>query len=247
MSRYFDLMQQATIGETTTIAGNGTSHASLGVKELGAYQSLKGSVNDETLDLVQRIFLLPAENPPRVVVFAGVDEQGGVSQICASVAETLARISKRPVCLVEGNFRSPNLPGIFGVGNRHGLADALAGDEAIGSFCKPLAQENLWLLSSGALDANSPSLLSPENLKNRFIELRDAFEFIIVDGPPLARYAETMILGQLADGLALVLEAGSTHREAATAIAATLRAANIPIVAAVLDKAASPTSKRFFS
>jgi polysaccharide biosynthesis transport protein len=243
MSRYFDLMQQAGVRETT-FAGQGTDHASLGVKDRGAFQSQSGPVDDETLDLVQRIFLVPAENPPRVVVFAGVDERCDTSQICASVAETLARISKRPVCLVEGDFRSPGLPGIFGVANRHGLADALAGDEAIAGFCQPLAQENLWLLSSGALDANSPSLLTPENLKNRFTELRDAFEFIVVDGPPLARYAETMILGQLADGITLVLEAGSTPREAAAAAADTLRASNIPIVAAVLGKSASGTPKK---
>ncbi|HEX3472634.1 MAG TPA: CpsD/CapB family tyrosine-protein kinase [Silvibacterium sp.] len=248
MSRYFDLMQQAGIDDRAFV-GNGTSRPVSDVKEREVHQSQSSfqssSLNDETLDLVQRIFLVP-ENPPRVVVFAGVDEQCDISQICSSAAETLARISKRPVCLVEANFRSPNLPGIFGVTNRHGLVDALAGTEAISGFCKPL-QENLWLLSAGTLDANSPSLLTPENLKDRFTELRDDFEFIIVDAPPLARYAETMILGRIADGLALVLEAGSTRREAATAATANLRASNIPILAAVLNKAPSQASKKFFS
>jgi Mrp family chromosome partitioning ATPase len=242
MSRYFDLMQQAGIGEAA-IVGNTTNLTASAVKEHGVHQSRSSSVNDETLDLVQRIFLLPVEKPPQVVVFAAVDEQGDASGICASVAETLARMSKGPVCLVEGNFRSPNLPGLFGRVNRHGLAEALAGDEAISTFCQPVAQENLWLLSSGALDASSPSLLTPENLKSRFTELRDAFEFIVVDGPPLGRYAETMIMGRLADGLALVLQAGSTRREAAASAAANLRVANIPIVAAVLNKASSKSKK----
>ena len=246
MSRYFDLMQQAGAGEAA-IVGAATNLTGSGVRESTVSQSQSGLFNDETLDLVQRIFLVPAENPPHVVVFAAVDEQCDASQICASVAETLARISKRPVCLVEGNFRSPKLPGIFRIPNRQGLAEALAGDEAISDFCQPLAQENLWLLSSGALDANSPSLLTPENLKNRFTELRDAFEFIVVDGPPLGRYAETMILGRLADGISLVLQAGSTRREAAAAAAANLRASNIPIVAAVLNKAASSKSTKPFS
>jgi Mrp family chromosome partitioning ATPase len=242
MSRYFDLMQQAGVGEAA-IVGSPAKVTASGAKDRVAFQSQGGSLNDETLDLVQRIFLLPTENPPRVVVFAAVDPQCDASQISASVAETLARVSKRRVCLVEGNFRSPNLTGILGVTNRYGLAQALVRDEDITDFCQPLAQENLWLLSSGALDANSPTLLTPENLKDRFAELRDAFEFIVVDGPPLARYAETMILGGLADGLTLVLQAGSTRREAAAAAAADLRSSNIPILAAVLSKAASSKSK----
>ena len=61
-----------------------------------------------------------------------------------------------------------------------------------------------------------------------------------------AGYAETLILGRVTDGLALVLEAGSTRREAAATAMENLRASNIPIVAAVLNKGAAPTSKKFF-
>ena len=255
MSRYFDLMQQAGMTEGA-FAGSRTDHAteavqaSTDIEDLDAYGSHRGSLNDaargEILDLVQRIFLIPAESPPRVVVFASVDEQRDASQICASVARTLARVSKRPVCLVEANFRSPNLSAIFGAANRHGLADALTVDKPIDSFCQPTTQEYLWLLPSGALDADSPSLLTPDSLKSRFTELRDSFEFVIVHGAPLAGYAETLILGRVTDGLALVLEAGSTRREAAATAMENLRSSNIPIVAAVLNKGAAPTSKKFF-
>ena len=108
------------------------------------------------------------------------------------------------------------------------------------------APPDLWLLPSGALDADSPSLLTPDSLKSRFTQLRDSFEFVIVHGAPLAGYAETLILGRVTDGLALVLEAGSTRREAAATAMENLRSSNIPIVAAVLNKSAAPTSKKFF-
>jgi polysaccharide biosynthesis transport protein len=254
MSRYFDLMQQAGIGEAA-IAGNRAGHVSAHVKssaedldaeDLDADQGQSGPSNSEVLDLVQRIFLIPAEDAPRMVVFAGVDGQRDVSQLSVSVAATLAGVSKRRVCLVEANFRTPKLHGKLGAVNRRGLTDALSREEAVSSFCQPMAQENLWLLPSGSLDAGSPSLITPENLKNRLTELRDSFEFIIVDGAPVGPYAETIILSRMADGLALVLETGSTRREEAAAAIANLRALNIPIVAAVLNKTGAPRFRKFF-
>ena len=150
-----------------------------------------------------------------MVVFAGIDHGNGCSRIAASVAETLAGNARGAVCLVEANFRSPALPAMLGTTNHHGLTDALLQEGPIRSFIKPVCNDSLWLLSSGSLAADSPNLLSSERLKARSAELRKEFEFVIVDAPPLTRYADAIALGQLSDGIVLVLEAESTRREAA--------------------------------
>jgi Mrp family chromosome partitioning ATPase len=246
MSRYFDLMQQAGVGEAA-LTGRRTLSAEPSAAPV-EIESQTGEVvlaGSEILDLVQRIFLVPAENGPRVVVFAGVDGEGDASQVSSSVAETLASVSKRPVCLVEANFRSPKLPNAFGT-NRRGLVDALAGEQPIANYCRPMGRENLWLLPCGAVDSDSPSLITPDTLKSRFTELRDAFEFIIVNGAPIGRYAETLILGRMADGVALVMESGSTRREEAATTIANIRALNIPILAGVLNKTKSSIFKKLF-
>lgn len=196
--------------------------------------------DDEALRLVQQIFLLQAEEPPRVVVFAGIDHGNGCSQICASVAETLAQHARRRVCLVEANFRSPGLPEMFGTTNHFGLTNALLETGPLISYAKPVNEDSLWLLSSGALAADSQNLLTSERLRERFQELREGFEFVIIDSPPLTRYSDAIVLGQLSDGLVLILEADSTRREAASTIAANLRSAKISILAAVLNKRKFP-------
>ena len=181
-----------------------------------------------------------------MVVFAGIDHGNGCSQICASVAETLAQHASRPVCLVEANFRSPSSPDLFGTMNRHGLTEALLQSGPISSFTEPVSHENLWLLSSGTLAADSPSLLSSDRLNERFKELRHDFEFVVVDAPPLTRYADALVLSQHADGLILVLEADSTRREAASVAAANLRSAHVPVLAAVLNKRRFPIPSRIY-
>ena len=195
---------------------------------------------------MQQVFLLQTEEAPRMVVFAGIDHGNGCSRIALSVAETLAGNARGAVCLVEANFHSPALPAMLGTTNHHGLTDALLREGPIRSFAKPVLSGNLWLLSSGSLAADSPNLLSSERLKARSAELRKEFEFVIVDAPPLTRYADAIALGQLSDGIVLVLEANSTRREAALAATDGLRSSGIKIVGAVLNKRTFPIPEKIY-
>jgi len=239
MSRNFDLMQEMerdqafhpnrVIEPAFPIPGES--------RDSDAHRHL---TSDLTLSLVQRIFLQQAQESPRMVVFAGIDHGNGCSQIAASVAESLARNAPGAVCLVEANFRSPALSRMLGTTNYHGLTDALLEEGCIRSFIKPVCNESLWLLSSGPLAADSPNLLTSERMKVLSAELCKEFHFVIVDAPPLTRYADAIALGQLSDGIVLVLEANSTRREAALTVAESLRSCGIKIIGAVLNKRSFP-------
>jgi receptor protein-tyrosine kinase len=225
------------------VNGNGNGHghreeAGLDIDELAG---------EEILRLVQRVFLLQTEEPPRAVAFAGVDHGNGCSRICVRVAETLARNIRGSVCLVEANLRSPALPEMFGTTNHHGLTDALLQEGPIRSFAKPVRGDRLWLLSCGSLAADSSNLLNSERLKARFAELRKEFDFVLIDAPPLTPYADAIALAQLTDGFVLVLEANSTRREAALKVAENLRALRIHVLGAVLNKRTFPIPELLYS
>jgi capsular exopolysaccharide synthesis family protein len=256
MSRYFDLMQQSgfeVIDSSTGIS----SAAPVAVAAPAApapSDTLSGrpleadhTAHEEALKLVQRIFLAQtSEPPPRMVVFAAVDKGSGCSQITARVAESLTNNVRGSICLVEANLRSPSLPALFGTTNHYGLTDAVLNDGEIRSFAKPLYNENLWLLSSGSLQADSTKLLHSQRLKTRLAELRKEFDYVVIDAPPLARYADAVTLGQVADGLVLVLEAHSTRREVAQSIAGNLQAAKVRLLGAVLNKRTYPIPEAIY-
>jgi Mrp family chromosome partitioning ATPase len=110
--------------------------------------------------------------------------------------------------------------------------------------------ENLWLLSSGSLAAGqveSASLLNSETMKVRISELRNEFDYVLIDSAPLSAYVDAVMLGQLADGLVMVLEANATRRETAVRIADALRASNVRIVGAVLNKRTFPIPESVYS
>jgi len=63
---------------------------------------------------------------------------------------------------------------------------------------------------------------------------------VLIDAPPLSEYSDAVGLGQLADGLLLVLEANSTRRETALRITEDLSAAHVRVLGAVLNKRTFP-------
>jgi succinoglycan biosynthesis transport protein ExoP len=244
MSKHFELMQQI---EQERVFGDDSSVVETLVSSTLIHDSTANEwATEEAQRLVQQIFVLQAQEPPRVVTFAGVDHGNGCSHISAAVAQTLARNDRGRVCLVEANFRTPALPEMFGVPNHFGLTEALLREGPVGTFVKPMRQQNLWLLSSGTVAVDSFNLLSTDHLRDRVDEMRTQFDFVIIDAPPLTRYSDAVVLGQLSDGLVMVIEANTTRREAAAAVAESLRSAKVPILAAVLNKRTFPIPQSIY-
>jgi capsular exopolysaccharide synthesis family protein len=243
MSKNFELLQrtdlnggQIPVGQNGSPApfplGNGASH--------GARLNLDDVTQEETLRLVQSIFLAAGPTPPRVVMFAAIDSGSGCSEVCAQTAEVLASNVAGSVCLVDANLRAPSLPEFFGVSNHHGLADSLRATGSIREFAKKLRAPNLFLLSCGSLAADSTTLINSELMKARVAELRKEFDYVLIDSPPLNIYSDGIVLGQLSDGVVVVLEANSTRREAALRVAEGLRAKRVRVLGAVLNKRTFP-------
>lgn len=244
MSEKFELMEDAEISVgAAQEAGTAEIVATKKTKALATTECVtqsEPSVCEELLKLAQRLFLTPGPTPPKALTFAAIDAGTGCSRLCAVTADLLAQSVSGSVCLMEGNFRTPSLPDFFAMDNHHGLADSLRHQGGIRGFAKQVGHDNLWLLSSGSLEGECLGLLNGDRMKERVAELRRAFDYVLVDAPPLNSYADAMVFGRLTDGVVLVLEANATRREAALRVAENLRAAKIPVLGAVLNKRTFP-------
>jgi Mrp family chromosome partitioning ATPase len=195
---------------------------------------------EDATRLVRQLFLLPTQKVPRAVLVAGINKDTASGPISFLVAEALQNAVVGSVCIVEANLRSPSLPRLLGVDHPYGLTDALIRDGAIRSFARPLQTENLWLLSSGSISPDSPTLLGGERIKDRFEELRKEFDYLIVAAPSLTEYADAKSLVRITDGLILVLEANSTRKETALRVIEHLRSNQINVLGAVLNHRTFP-------
>jgi Mrp family chromosome partitioning ATPase len=247
MSRNFELMrnlgrdfEEPSVPRPRPVAPNEQERHRRTGTGTGTRFDLSQMAREETLRLVQRLFLQQSQKGPRVILFAGIEQGTGCSQICLLVAETLRSAVSGSICLVDANFRSPSLPRLLGMTNSYGLTNALLEDGPVRAFVRPLQLANAWLLSCGSLGPGSLDLLNSQHMKTRFEELRAQFDYLLIDAPSLSRYADATALGRLTDGLVLVLEANSTRKETALNVMENLRAAQIQVLGAVLNKRTFP-------
>lgn len=187
------------------------------------------------VELVQRVFLLPAQEVPHVVVFCGVDSIDGASGICARVAQNLAHLTGSSVSVVEGDFRYPSLHQEFGIDNSRGFTDALFDSGPIKDFAYPIPGSGLSVLPAGSHCKDVKALWKSEGLRNRMEELRREFSYVVVYGPQLTQFYDAAVLGRMADGVILILESMATRREATRIAKENLVAANVKILGAVLN------------
>jgi protein-tyrosine kinase len=195
---------------------------------------------EETVKLVQRLFVPAGPDTPRVVIFSSVEQGAGSSWVCARTAEVLADHLDGLVCMVDANCRSLALHRRFEIESDAKIADEEWMFAPVRRLVQPRNGANLWLLSYRPAAGEWQTSASLERLQLRLSELRKDFSYVLIDAPPLNTYADAVLLGKMADGLVMVLEANSTRRESAKRAKDFLDAANVRVLGAVLNKRTFP-------
>jgi Mrp family chromosome partitioning ATPase len=242
MSKNFELLQRAAKDDFFNFLGDSTP---LARKSPFAIPSKKQLPDTEITKLVQRLFSqTPKGSGPKVVSFSGIARDDRSSWICARAGEALAEQAVSSVCIVEANLRSPQLHLHFAAANRIGLVEALTTKGPIRNFAMPLRRVNLWLISSGMVQPGIYA--SMERYWERFAELREAFDYILISAPALSRETEATLIGHLADGVVLIVEANHSRRETVRRSKEQLECAQVQLLGAVLDQRTFPIPENLY-
>lgn len=242
MSKNFELLQRVAKDEFFSVP---VRPAPTTNKARAAIPFKKDPANPEIIRLVQRLFPSGVhDNGLNVVSFSGMAREDRSSWICARAGEALATQSDFSICIVDANLWSPQLHVHLGAANQAGLAEALATDSPVRNFILPLGARNLWLLPAGlAKPGLYPSL---ERFRQRIAELRAAFHYLLVSAPALGREAEATVIGQLADGIVLIVGAHQSRRETVRRAKEQLEGARVKLLGAVLDQRTFPIPEKLY-
>ena len=246
MSRNYELLQQAgkereLFQPDLEVRDSTTETFSIERNDLG----LEGLEREEVTKLVQRVFLLPGRDVSRVVMFSSAEKGVGCTWVTANAAMVLASLVPGSVCVIDANLRSPDLHTQFGFGNNLGLAGAVRQAGPVRDFTQRLGA-NLWLMSSGSDDSSSQTILSSDRMSARIAELRNEFDYVLVDSPALNLYSDAVVLARHCDGLVLVLKANSSRRETVQKALKDLSAANVRVLGAVLNQRTFPLPEAIY-
>jgi len=164
-----------------------------------------------------RTFILRPKNlaPPRTIMVTGATSGEGKSFVSANLAAGISSDLHSHALLVESDLRNPALSQFFGLQNRRGLSDYLAGDEKLSELLMKTEVEKLSLLTAGSISENPAELIGSKKMEALVHELKSRYadRYIIFDSTPLLATSESEVLSKLVDGILIVVRAGLTPRE----------------------------------
>jgi Mrp family chromosome partitioning ATPase len=211
---------------------------------------LERLAQEETARLVYKLFVTSDDGTRRVVLFAGIERDNGCAAICVRAARALAALQPGSVCLVDANLHSPSLHELVGTDNRNGLATADGSMQSSATaFARPLdasSTNSVWVLPSGSSDVDPAMLLTPARVKPRLQELRRRFDRVLISAPPADLHGESLALGQVVDGVVLVVSANATRRDAVSRVKSRLDDLAVPVLGLVLNDRTFPIPEALY-
>ena len=145
----------------------------------------------------------------KVLLVTSPESGDGKSTTIANLAIALSQSGKR-VLLVDADLRRPTLHQLFRVPLDVGLVDVLQGDIEGLNAIRDTFVENLRLLPSGRPPANPAELISRPRLAHFLREVRDEYDIVLVDSPPLLAVSDPSAMAHQADGVLLVVRMSKT-------------------------------------
>jgi len=165
----------------------------------------------------------------------------GKSFISAALAIAFAQTGKR-VVLVDADMRKPDLHRMLGVDGSVGLANVLRDTASLDNALCDTPIGTLKLLPAGTLpkesDAATPAeLFSSEAMQHLLQRLREQFDLVLIDTPPMLVVSDASILAPMTDGVLLVVELGYVTKTAVQQVKEQLELAQAKLLGVVINKA----------
>jgi Mrp family chromosome partitioning ATPase len=124
----------------------------------------------------------------------------------------------------------------FGAPNDRGLIQLLEnGVDSISESIRDIDTSGLSILPSGGLSSSGTELLASPNLSEILRRVRQSYDVVLIDTPPILLLPSGRLVGRLSDGVILVVHAGETTKRAALAACERLRSDEIPLVGTILN------------
>ncbi|BAZ27943.1 lipopolysaccharide biosynthesis protein [Cylindrospermum sp. NIES-4074] len=157
---------------------------------------------------------MSADKELKVIVVTSSVPKEGKSTVAANLAVAMAQI-ERKVLLIDGDLHRPVQDKIWEITNNQGLSNLIIGQTEIKMAIKKV-MDNLDVLTSGVVPPSPASLLDSKRMAALMETFAANYEFVIIDAPSLNVGADAATLGQMADGVLLVVRPGVVNSVNAT-------------------------------
>jgi len=186
----------------------------------------------ESIRGIRTSLMLPHPRPKVIAITSTVPSEGK-TMLALNLARVAAN-SGQKVVLIDCDFRRPRIHSAFGISNEHTLIDVIANAKKFAEVSRIEMETGLMVVPSKSIPGNPLDLLDSQGMRKLIEAMRDKFDMVILDCPPVLAVSDIKIIGQYTDKLIYNVKWDDTPREAVLSGLKQVAEADIPIAGIVL-------------
>ena len=183
-------------------------------------------------------FTLPEGEKCPVIGVTSSMRGEGKSTTAVNLSYVLAEKGNK-VLLIDGDLRIPSVAKKMGIDSSMGLTDILMGKGAQISDFQSALLNNWYILPSGEIPPNPSELLGSNRMESVLLSLRDKFDYIIIDLPPVNLVSDAVSISSLITGMIVVIREDYTEKKDLEHCFRQLNLSNVKILGCVMNEAKS--------
>lgn len=160
-------------------------------------------------EMVAGVLTTASNGAGTTVLVTGAEPGSGRSTTAANVAVALAQVGAR-VVLVDADMRKPTLHNMFGISNKPGLSNVLAGAVAVEDALMPTKVEGLLFMPAGPAPNNPIRLLRSDAMESFVKQIGSLADFVVFDSPSGAAFADAAVIAAYVKQVLIAHSAGRT-------------------------------------
>lgn len=202
------------------------------------------SVVTESFRLLQsNLEFFQAYNSAKTILITSPMQGNGKTTIAVNLAISLAMSGQKTI-LVDSDLRRPAVHAAFGVDKSPGLSDIIRSKKKPAEVVRSMDGTRVDVITAGNVPSNVTEVVGSKRIAEILGGLKDDFETIIVDAPPLV-ISDSYNLASKVDGVVLVLEPGQTREEQARVIKEQLNRAGARVIGVVFNRVTESNAKSY--
>ena len=172
----------------------------------------------------------------KVITITSSVPNEGKSSVAFDLSKTMAEGGKK-ILMVDADLRKSVLAAKYHIqGIDKGLSHYLTGQAEIEDIIYETETEGFYLSVAGPLSPDPTSLLDSDQFQKFIDKVREDYDYVIIDAPPLGVVIDAVIIGKYCDGAVLVIEQGVIKRKVVQDVIKQLKRGEVHILGAVLNK-----------
>lgn len=170
----------------------------------------------------------------KTILMTSATPDEGKSTTVSNLAVVMAQAG-HSVVVCDCDFRNPTQHKIFSVPNK-GLSNCVSTGSDVMEIVQPTKIPNLYVLTSGPVAPNPSELLGSQNMVDIFEKLKQYFDYVLVDTPPVMPVTDAAVVSGKVDGTILIIASGEVSPSVAVEAKKRLEQAGAHMLGVVLNK-----------